>query len=347
MKLYYYDRHANFGDGMNAWLWPRVLPGCFDGDDGISFSGIGTIIGPEMPPARQWIVCTSGVGYGGVPPGFGGDGWSIVAVRGPLSAAALGLEAKAAVTDGAILLATLPEYAPLPDNERSGVLFIPHHQTDGDADWPEICRRAGVDYLPARLDSREVIGRIRGAKLVLAEAMHAAIVADTMRVPWVPIAGSPQVNSFKWLDWSRSLDMPYQPVRLPAANTASALRHRMLWAYRESYAFDAVDEEAALAYFRQRFRAKPSRLRTKMRRLVRHQHERVDRFLRSPDGAARLRGRDERLLDKTATALASAAQHRGHLSTDRIFSSRLDALRSRLDSVRAIAQRARIPTAVA
>jgi succinoglycan biosynthesis protein ExoV len=246
MKLYYYDRHANFGDGMNRWLWPRLLPDCWETEDGIFFSGIGTIIGPDMPPATHWIVFTSGVGYGGVPKGFGDTGWSIVAVRGPLSAAALGLGAKAAVTDGAILLATLPEYTPLPEDQRKGVVFIPHHQTDGDADWPEVCRRAGVDYLPARLDSREVIGRIRSARLVLAEAMHAAIVADTMRVPFVPITGSPLVNSFKWLDWTRSLEMPYEPIALPPANVAAALRHRMLWAYRESYQFDATDEEAAL-----------------------------------------------------------------------------------------------------
>ena len=35
----------------------------------------------------------------------------------------------------------------------------------------DVRRRAGVEYLPARLDSHEVIGRIRSARLVLAEAM--------------------------------------------------------------------------------------------------------------------------------------------------------------------------------
>jgi succinoglycan biosynthesis protein ExoV len=337
MKLYYYDRHANFGDGMNRWLWPRLLPDCWETEDGLSFSGIGTIIGHDMPPSKRWIVFTSGVGYGGVPEGFGGTGWSIVAVRGPLSAAALGLEARSAVTDGAILLATLPEYAPLPEDKRDGIIFIPHHQTDGDADWQEVCRRAGVEYLPARLDSREVIGRIRGAKLVLAEAMHAAIVADTMRVPFVPISGSPQVNSFKWLDWTRSLHIPYVPAVLPPANVASALRHRMLWAYRESYQFDATDEEAALAYFRQRYRATPGRLQTKFRRIVRRQHERIDRFLRGP-GAARLRGQDERLIDRTAAALAAAAKRPGFLSDDGAFSSRVDELVSRLGTVRTLAE---------
>jgi hypothetical protein len=338
MKLYYYDRHANFGDGMNAWLWPRLLPGSFDAEDGISFSGIGTIIGPDMPLSRRWIVFTSGVGYDGVPKDFGGAGWSIVAVRGPLTAAALGLEARAAVTDGAILLATLPDYAPLPEEQRSGIVFIPHHQTDGDADWPEVCRRAGVEYLAARLDSREVIGRIRSARLVLAEAMHAAIVADTMRVPWVPVTGSPHVNSFKWLDWGRSLHLPYEPVALPPANVASAIRHRMLWAYRQSYQFDAADESAALAYFEQRFRTRPGRIRSRLRRMVRRQHERLDRYLRTPGAATRLRGRDETLSDRTAAALAKAAKRPGFLSDDGIFSSRVDELVHRLGTVRQLAE---------
>jgi succinoglycan biosynthesis protein ExoV len=240
----------------------------------------------------------------------------------------------------------LPEYASLPEHERKGVVFIPHHQTDADADWPEVCRRAGVEYLPARLDSREVIGRIRGARLVLAEAMHAAIVADTMRVPFVPITGSPQVNSFKWLDWTRSLEMPYEPIALPPANIASALRHRMLWAYRESYQFDTTDEEAALAYFKQRFLAKPDRLRTRLRRVIRRQHERLDSFLRTPDAARRLRGPDERLIDRTAGSLADAAKRPGFLSEEGIFSSRVDQLVARLGTVRDLAVSAKRPASV-
>lgn len=36
--------------------------------------------------------------------------------------------------------------------------------------------------------------------MVLADAMHAAIIADAMRVPWLPLITSPQINTFKWLD---------------------------------------------------------------------------------------------------------------------------------------------------
>ena len=91
MRLYYYEDTANFGDRLNQWLWPRLLPDRWDPDDGIAFSGIGTIINASMPASRRWIVFTSGVGYGGPPANFGGDGWTVASVRGPLSAAVLGL----------------------------------------------------------------------------------------------------------------------------------------------------------------------------------------------------------------------------------------------------------------
>ena len=32
MKLcYYHDNEGNFGDDLNAWLWPKLLPGVIQG----------------------------------------------------------------------------------------------------------------------------------------------------------------------------------------------------------------------------------------------------------------------------------------------------------------------------
>lgn len=45
-------------------------------------------------------------------------------MRGPLSAKVLGLGSDKYITDGAALLNTLAEFKPLPENERSGVIFI-------------------------------------------------------------------------------------------------------------------------------------------------------------------------------------------------------------------------------
>lgn len=50
------------------------------------------------------------------------------------------------------------------------------------------------------------------AQLVISEAMHAAIIADSMRVNWVPVVASHNINTFKWLDWLSMLDITYQPL---------------------------------------------------------------------------------------------------------------------------------------
>ncbi len=236
MKLHYYSKSANFGDAINTWLWDRLLPGCLDENADVRFSGIGTILRGDMPNAEHWVVFTSGVGYPPLPPDFGGKRWSVISVRGPLSAAALGLPAEAAVTDGAILLASLSEYAPLPEKERSGIVFVPHYAAELSGEWRGAAKRAGIEYLSPLSESREVIARLRSAKLVLADAMHAAIVADAMRVPWIPLVTSPQVNTFKWLDWTRSMKVQYAPVTLSSTTLVSRVHNAMLFVHGEHHA---------------------------------------------------------------------------------------------------------------
>ena len=59
--------------------------------------------------------------------------------------------------------------------------------------------------------------------------MHAAIVADTLRVPWVPLMTSSDINSFKWLDWTQSMRVPYQPVRIGAQLRAGELAESSIY----------------------------------------------------------------------------------------------------------------------
>lgn len=42
--------------------------------------------------------------------------------------------------------------------------------------------------------------------------MHGAIVADALRVPWIPVAFGDTVLPFKWRDWLSTLDLPYEPA---------------------------------------------------------------------------------------------------------------------------------------
>lgn len=71
MNLYYYqDSVGNFGDDLNVWLWPKLLPGLFDQDDGLLFVGIGSFLRYKVPVSPFKIVFGSGVGSAAISPMF-------------------------------------------------------------------------------------------------------------------------------------------------------------------------------------------------------------------------------------------------------------------------------------
>ncbi|MCP6146191.1 polysaccharide pyruvyl transferase family protein, partial [Klebsiella pneumoniae] len=76
-----------------------------------------------------------------------------------------------------------------------------------------------------------VLDKIRNAKLVLADAMHAAIIADAFRVPWVPMVTSPQINTFKWLDWTSTIEQRYTPIVLGSSSLKEMVRSKGLFLY--------------------------------------------------------------------------------------------------------------------
>jgi succinoglycan biosynthesis protein ExoV len=222
MRIFYYKDHiGNFGDDLNEWLWKEVEPGLpDDADDGKLLVGIGTIIGLPLPPGNwRKLVVGSGIGYLNVPKLD--DSWEFLAVRGPLTAKALGLPPEAAVTDGAALLRTLPRYAKN-EKTRKGVIFMPHLSSMG-SNWEKVCEKAGIEYVSPQQDSKLILEKIQSAELVLADAMHAAITADALRVPWVPLAISNNINTFKWVDWCLSLKLPYKPTYMPSSSVTEFL----------------------------------------------------------------------------------------------------------------------------
>lgn len=42
--------------------------------------------------------------------------------------------------------------------------------------------------------------------------MHGAILADTLRIRWVPLLPIVPEHRLKWTDWTRSVRLPYEPV---------------------------------------------------------------------------------------------------------------------------------------
>lgn len=210
MKLYYFegkDGVHNFGDELNPFLWSRLLPDLDRrGPRDWLFVGIGTLLNERLPAAERTVVFGSGVGYGTSVP-RPDETWRVYFVRGPLSATALGLAPSASLTDPAILLASLyPARPPV----KTRFAFMPHWNHA--SVWLEtVCRDAGIAYIDPRRPVEHVLNAIGEAGTLLAEAMHGAIVADTLRVPWIPIRSAARVLAFKWQDWCESVGVAYQP----------------------------------------------------------------------------------------------------------------------------------------
>lgn len=215
MKLHYYNaetrKYPNFGDDLNPYLWERFLPGFFDDSDDILFVGIGTIFNASLPKANRAIVFGAGAGYG-TPPVLGPE-WDVRFVRGPLTAWMLGLPAERVLTDPANLVALMH---PPGDTKDGPVGFMPHHwtATHHQEALRTACTRRGFAYLDPRSDVTDTLDELRRCRLVLTEAMHGAIVADALRIPWIPLAIGPHVLAFKWADWCASHRLVYSPERV-------------------------------------------------------------------------------------------------------------------------------------
>jgi succinoglycan biosynthesis protein ExoV len=349
MKLHYFrSPHGNFGDDLNAWLWPELLPGVWDdGSDGITFVGIGTILNRLVPETRLKIVAGSGVGYSPLPANLHDGSWDFLGIRGPLSARAAGLPAKAVITDGAILLGAIDGLV-RPQGMRTGnIVFVPHVSSTETGAWEDICARLGITYVDPRWDFHRVFALIGNAKLVLAEAMHGAIVADTLRVPFVPLVSSREISSFKWMDWTLSMGLPYRPIRLPASSLLDLARDQLVTFMGHGHLNSAVfaaspvaDDRIADELLRhlgqtseregspgwQRVHDNTKRL---WRRVVKPATEKASRGV--------LRSLDQRLFDRATEAIRKAIDAPSYLSDDRTYESKRAQLLDKVEMTRRIA----------
>jgi succinoglycan biosynthesis protein ExoV len=218
VKLYRWRDRPNFGDELNDILWPEYFGPFLRDDDEVVFAAIGTVLGPTLGNDRPVIVFGSGCGYEAAPQV--GAHWRFYFVRGPLSARLLQLDARKAITDPAILLADRrPKVAP-----EKTVSFIPHWETSLSPLWRKACEIAGIRYIDPLAPVPEICDQLARSSLVIAEAMHGAIVADAFRVPWIPAATSGRFNLFKWHDWAFSLGLSPAIHSLPRIGATDLLR---------------------------------------------------------------------------------------------------------------------------
>lgn len=219
MRLRYYEKD-NFGDALNPLIFKKLLPDFFDQDPEHDFFGIGSIIGlPMVKKAKNKIVFSSGFAYGKLPQLD--NSYDIICVRGPLSAKALNINKKLGVADGALLLKELNYEAVKKEYDFT---FMPHLDSENRYSWDTICEEAGIHYVSPTADPEFVIQEILKSECVIAEAMHYAIVADTLRVPWIAVKAYSTINDFKWQDYTSSLNTNYDPISLAPLYSPEAVK---------------------------------------------------------------------------------------------------------------------------
>lgn len=329
--IYYRDPVGNFGDDLNELIWPRLIPEIGKAPADVVLVGIGSLLDADRfrdidTAGKRVFVLGSGAAYGRLPDGY--RDWTYLAVRGPLTGKLIG-QPETAVTDSAALLATLPDLTPRA-TKRDAVLFMPHHRTLVNSHWRKAAERAGMEFVDPQWRPERILEAYGRARLVVTEAMHGAIVADTLRIPWIPVIISPEVSVFKWRDWLGSLGLPYRPVTLPPTARLEAYRYDRITrltkaeghATSGSIASDS-DDETLIADFRKRYAGE-----TKL----------IDSVPASP-GLKAAAKRVITLFDGPATnraakALREVAEGQPWLSADRIFEDKVDQLRTQVAAFR-------------
>lgn len=327
--VYFKDPKYNFGDDLNDVIWPALLSDKVREASDLTILGIGSILNQRFRTFAETkgtiAVLGSGSSYGEPP--IIGPNWLVAAVRGPFTAAVIG-RPEAAITDGAILLADVVQKT---DAARSDILFMPHHHTIGLAPWEAIAAAAGMRYITPQQPVDAILAAFSKAKLVVTEAMHGAIVADTLRIPWVPVVIAPTIDEFKWRDWALSMKVPFKPVHLPAGSSAEFSRYRAQRAFlrgaglqSHDHLSGSVDATTLKAFLARRYAnsvneamyaARIGSLTTRMlSRALRFNNDRFER--------------------KAAASLRAVAESGSfYLSEDAVFEQRLEAMRRAVAAV--------------
>lgn len=226
-----------------------------------------------------------------------------------------------AATDSAALLSLLPQIVRLAP-ERNATLLIPHHSSAAYGQWEKVAAAAGMTLLDPRWPVPVVMEHFSRAKLVVTEAMHGAIVADTLRIPWIPITIAPDTLPFKWRDWTLSLDLPYEPITVSASSGWEMLHHRALkqMAKKDGVIAPALVKDlntkaGLIADFKERYKNVPEKTSAKKPVRKSSAKKRILSLTRTASSPL-----DELFINNAAKQIRQIALGKSYLSQDAEFS---------------------------
>ncbi|MDU1904943.1 MAG: polysaccharide pyruvyl transferase family protein [Dysgonomonas sp.] len=218
--IYSKNPKGNFGDDLNPYIFNALFKDLFENDEtnDIDFFGIGTIIGSEgiltqeIKSKKKNIFFGSGVRN--LTMKYSTDNWDIRFLRGPISSNILGLNNEKFITDGAYAYTTLPEYGNFLNKKKTYKFsFMPHLSHTEYIDWDKLGSRLGIHIISPHQEVEKSLKEISETEYLIAGAMHGAIMADILRVPFVRLrmeainSESFLMSDFKWLDWFASMSL--------------------------------------------------------------------------------------------------------------------------------------------
>ncbi len=175
------------GDDFNVEFCRRLLPD-FErmhpdqwllGSGAIVDRRLFTLVGPK-------VVLGSGYNPEQRVPRFGPD-VDFRAVRGLLSAGALGLEPRDAVCDPGFVVA---DWLDVQESPSGAIGLVPHVRSEMNTGIAAAAEAAGLEVVSPRLPFLEFLRRISRCARIYCEFPEAAVFADALRVPWARVVVS-------------------------------------------------------------------------------------------------------------------------------------------------------------
>lgn len=216
--LYYKSEKGNFGDDLNAWLWPQLIKNSSDTDD-TYFLGIGSILYNKFKLLEPIKDAKKIVFGSGIRPTYDtfklDDTWDIKFLRGPLSGMTLKNKYEY-ISDAAYAIRLVNNFERfLRTEKKHKVAVMPYFKSIKYFDWQKICDELGFYFINPESgeDVEDILNKISSCSYIITEAMHGAILADILRVPWsrfilsTPHTEGQMISEFKWMDWLFSVNL--------------------------------------------------------------------------------------------------------------------------------------------
>jgi hypothetical protein len=220
---YFKAKNGNFGDDLNPYILNHFIPNFESYSNDIVIFLIGTVLHDDFVGIRniqnfekkQKIVLGAGVRYINMPIKIDKT-WTVRFLRGPLSSLSLKNNTTTFITDPAYLIRELPFFKNKTSDKKYKTSLMPHIFSLNKVDWKRLCKIYGVNFIdPSGNNIDFILNEINQSEFLITEAMHGAIVADALRVPWKRfkyssyINESEMVSEFKWSDWLFSMNLKH------------------------------------------------------------------------------------------------------------------------------------------